>query len=104
MKNLFLRRILPVALCILMVLPVLALNIFAANMSATGTPGDVSIIGTELQNWAPMGQGYHSSVWNNDRHSKYLNNGTFNHSYQWWEPSKRCWCRPNKAVFRLYIQ
>ena len=95
MKNIFLRRILPIALCILMVLPVLAMNIFAANESSTGTPGDISIIGTELQNWAPMGQGYHSSTWNNDRHSKYLNNGTYSHSYQWWEPSAPE--RPNGA-------
>ena len=95
MKKIFLRRILPVALCILMVLPVLAMNAFAANMSSTGIPGDKSIVGTVRQNWASMGQGYHTSVWNNDRHSKYLNNGTYNHSYQWWEPSAPE--RPNGA-------
>lgn len=87
MKKVFLRRILPVVMCVLMVLPAFASSIFAANLSATGIPGDKSIIGTERANWAPNGQGYHTSVWNNDRHSKYLNNGTLNHSYQWWEPT-----------------
>ena len=88
MKNIFLKRILPIALCLLMVVPMLVMNIFAANNpSISGAPGDKSIIGTERKNWAPNGQGYHSSVWNNDRHSKYLNNGTYNHSYQWWEPT-----------------
>ena len=95
MKKLFLRRILPIALCLLMVLPVLSLNVFAANESLNGIPGDKSIVGTERQNWATAGQGYHSSVWNNDRHSKYLNNGTYNHSYQWWEPTDPA--RPNGA-------
>ena len=86
-KKLFLKRILPIALCLLMVLPAFAMNIFAANMSLTGIPGDKSIIGTERQNWAPNGQGYHTSAWNYDRHSKYLNNGTYAHSYQYWQPS-----------------
>ena len=76
-----------------MAVPAFVLNAFAANESLVGTPGDQSIIGSERQNWAPNGSGYHSSVWNNDRHSKYLNNGTLNHSYQWWEPTDPA--RPN---------
>ena len=96
MKKIFLRRILPLALCLLMVLPMFAFNTLAANNpSLNGAPGDKSIVGTERANWAPNGQGYHSSVWNNDRHSKYLNNGTYNHSYQWWEPTAPE--RPNGA-------
>ncbi|MBE6673993.1 MAG: discoidin domain-containing protein [Ruminococcaceae bacterium] len=95
MKKVFLKRILPVVMCVLMVVPAFAFNVLAANLSATGIPGDKSIIGTERANWAPNGQGYHTSVWNGDRHSKYLNNGTYNHSYQWWEPSDPK--RPNGA-------
>ncbi|MBO5261548.1 MAG: discoidin domain-containing protein [Clostridia bacterium] len=94
MKKIFLRRILPVALCLLMVVP-MALSAFAVNLSLTGKPGDTSIIGTERQNWAPNGSGYHTSVWNNDRHSKYLNNETYDHSYQYWQPSDPA--RPNGA-------
>ncbi|MBQ7226453.1 MAG: discoidin domain-containing protein [Clostridia bacterium] len=92
MKNLFLKRVLPIVLCLIMVIPAFSVNIFAANESLTGVPGDRSLIGTERQNWAVNGSGYHTSVWNGDRHSKYLNNGTYNHSYQWWEPSD-----PNRA-------
>ena len=95
MKKIFLRRILPLALCLLMLVPTFALIASAANVSATSTPGDKSVVGTERANWAPNGQGYHTSVWNNDRHSKYLNNGTYNHSYQWWEPTAPE--RPNGA-------
>ena len=92
MKKIFLKRILPVALCLLMVIP-MSICAFAANMSLNGIPGDKSIIGTERANWAPNGSGYHTSVWNNDRHSKYLNNGTYSHSYQYWQPSDPA--RPN---------
>lgn len=95
MKKIFLRRILPFALCLLMVVPAFVLSIFAANMSLVGIPGDKSIIGTERANWAPNGQGYHTSAWNYDRHSKYLNNGTYAHSYQYWQPSDPA--RPNGA-------
>ena len=95
MKKIFLKKILPVALCLLMALPTFIMGISAANESLTGTPGDKSIIGTDRQNWAPNGQGYHTSVWNYDRHSKYLNNGTYAHSYQYWQPSDPA--RPNGA-------
>lgn len=95
MKNVFVKRILPIALCVMMLVPMSVLYAFAANESLTGVPGDFSIIGAERANWSPNGQGYHSSVWNNDRHSKYLNNGTYNHSYQWWEPTAPE--RPNGA-------
>ena len=96
MKKLFMRRILPMALCLLMVVPALAFSVLGAvNESLTGIPGDKSIIGTERMNWAPNGQGYHSSAWNNDRHSKYLNNNTYAHSYQYWQPSDPQ--RPNGA-------
>ena len=93
MKKMFLRRFLAMALCMLMVLPMFMFNVGAANNSLTAEPGDKSIIGTERQNWGPNGQGYHTSTWNNDRHSKYLVNGTYNHSYQYWEPSDPA--RPN---------
>ncbi len=95
LKKIFLRKILPVALCLLMVLPTFIMGIAAANESLTGIPGDKSIIGTDRQNWAPNGQGYHTSAWNYDRHSKYLNNGTYAHSYQYWQPSDPA--RPNGA-------
>ncbi len=87
MKRIFLRKILPMALCLLMVVPFFAFSSFAVNMSTTGEPGDKSVIGDEKLNFGPEGQGYHSSVWNLDRHSKYLNNGTYNHSYQFWAPN-----------------
>lgn len=93
MKKIFLKKILPLALCLLMVIPTMAICTFAANLSLTGTPGDKSIMGTERQNWAANGQGYHTSAWNYDRHSKYLNNGTYDHSYQYWQPSDPA--RPN---------
>ncbi len=92
MKKIFLRRILPVVLCALMVIPTFAL-VALANSSLTATPGDRTIVGTERANWAPNGQGYHTSAWNYDRHSKYLNNGTYAHSYQYWQPSDPA--RPN---------
>jgi len=95
MKKIFLRKILPVALCLLMVLPTFIMGVLAANESLTGTPGDKSILGTDRQNWAPNGQGYHTSAWNYDRHSKYLNNGSYDHSYQYWQPSDPA--RPNGA-------
>ena len=95
MKKIFLRKIMPIALCLLMLLPTFIMGISAANESLNGIPGDKSIIGTERMNWAPNGQGYHTSVWNNDRHSKYLNNGTYAHSYQYWQPSDPA--RPNGA-------
>ena len=95
MKRIFLKKILPFALCLLMVVPAFIVSAFAANLSLTGTPGDKSIIGTERLNWAPNGQGYHTSAWNYDRHSKYLNNGTYAHSYQYWQPSDPA--RPNGA-------
>ena len=95
MKKIFLKRILPVALCMLMVFPTLIMGIGAINESLTGTPGDMSIVGSERANWAPNGQGYHTSAWNYDRHSKYLNNGTYAHSYQYWQPSDPA--RPNGA-------
>ena len=87
MKKIFLRKFLPMALCLLMVVPFFAFSSFAVNMSTTGEPGDRSVIGDEKLNWAAEGQGYHSSVWNLDRHSKYLNNGTYDHSYQFWAPN-----------------
>ena len=87
MKKIFLRKILPMALCLLMVIPFFAFSSFAMNMSTIGEPGDRSVVGDEKMNVAPEGQGYHSSVWNLDRHSKYLNNGTYNHSYQFWAPN-----------------
>lgn len=40
-----------------------------------------------LENVAPKGGTYHSSIWNNDRGSKFLNNGANYNSYQYWEPS-----------------
>lgn len=96
MRKIIAKRILPIALCLLMVVPALALGALAAvNESLTGIPGDKSIIGTERQNWASNGQGYHTSAWNYDRHSKYLNNGTYAHSYQYWQPSDPA--RPNGA-------
>lgn len=95
MKKIFLRKIMPIALCLLMLLPTFIMGISAANESLNGIPGDKSIIGTERMNWAPNGQGYHTSVWNNDRHSKYLNNGSYSHSYQYWQPSDPA--RPNGA-------
>ncbi len=96
MKKLFLRRILPMVLCLLMIIPTLAFSVLGAvNESLTGIPGDKSIIGTERKNWAGNGQGYHTSAWNYDRHSKYLNNGTYDHSYQYWQPSDPQ--RPNGA-------
>lgn len=85
MKKIFLRRILPMAMCLLMVLPLFAFNVVAGSLD--GIPGDRSIIGTERQNWAPNGQTYHTSAWNYDSHSKYINNGTYGHSYQFWRPS-----------------
>lgn len=87
MKKIFLRKFLPMVLCLLMVFPAFVFSAFAVNMSTIGDPGDKSVIGDEKANWAAEGQGYHSSVWNLDRHSKYLNNGTYDHSYQFWAPN-----------------
>lgn len=93
MKKMFLRRILSVVLAVLMVLPLFVFNVSADSL--TGTPGDRTIIGSERKNWAPQGQTYHTSAWNYDRHSKYLINGTYLHSYQYWQPSDPA--RPNGA-------
>ncbi len=86
MKNIFVRKILPVVMCLLMVVPMLVMSI-GANPSATGAPGDKSVIGTKRLNWAPNGQTYHSSAWNYDSHSKYVNNGVYGHGYQMWRPT-----------------
>ena len=91
MKKTFSIRILAMLLCLLMVIPTLVLPLSAEEINKKPEPTEDN----PLRNIAPSGQTYHSSVWNNDRHAKYINNGLYTHSYQWWEPSSIH--RPNGA-------
>lgn len=91
MKKTFSIRILAMLLCLLMVIPTLVLPLSAEEINKKPEPTEDN----PLRNIAPNGQTYHSSVWNNDRHAKYINNGLYTHSYQWWEPSSIH--RPNGA-------
>ena len=69
------KKILSLILCVLMLVPC-----FAWQISAEYDPE------APLENVAPKGGTYHSSIWNNDRGSKFLNNGSNYNSYQFWEP------------------
>ncbi|MBQ8840361.1 MAG: hypothetical protein IJ004_03460 [Clostridia bacterium] len=70
------KKALSLILCLLMLVPCFAWQIVAEEGETTG----------ELENVALYGMTYHSSVFNNDRSSKYLNNGFLWNSYQMWEP------------------
>lgn len=69
------KKILSLILCVLMLVPG-----FVFQISADYDPN------AELTNVAPYAGTYHSSVFNNDRSSKYINNGFLWNSYQMWEP------------------
>lgn len=73
------KRILATILCVLMLVPC-----FVSLASAA--KGDVTPWDIESDNVAPKGKTYHSSIWNADSTSRYINNGQNYSSWQMWRP------------------
>lgn len=73
------KRILATILCVLMLVPCFVLL-------ANAVKGDVTPWDIESDNVAPKGKTYHSSIWNADSTSRYINNGQNYSSWQMWRP------------------
>ncbi len=73
------KRILATILCICLLVPCFACLAFAAE-------GDKSPWDVEIVNVAPKGKTYQSSIWNQDSPARYINNGQYYSSWQFWRP------------------
>ncbi len=73
------KRILATILAICLLVPCFACLAFAAE-------GDTSPMGGEIINVAPKGKTYQSSIWNADSPARYINNGQYYSSWQFWRP------------------
>jgi hypothetical protein len=73
------KRILATILCICLLVPCFACLAFAAD-------GDKSPWDVEIVNVAPKGKTYQSSIWNQDSPARYINNGQYYSSWQFWRP------------------
>lgn len=73
------KRILATILCICLLVPCFACLTFAAE-------GETSPMGGEIINVAPKGKTYQSSIWNADSPARYINNGQYYSSWQFWRP------------------
>ena len=74
------KRILATILCICLLVPCFACLAFAADGEST------SPWGGEIINVAPKGKTYQSSIWNADSPARYINNGQYYSSWQFWRP------------------
>lgn len=74
------KRILATILCICLLVPCFACLVFAADGENT------SPWGGEIINVAPKGKTYQSSIWNADSPARYINNGQYYSSWQFWRP------------------
>lgn len=73
------KRILATILSICLLVPCFAFLAFAAE-------GDTSPWDVEITNVAPKGKTYQSSIWNADSPARYINNGQYYSSWQFWRP------------------
>ena len=73
------KRILATILCICLLVPCFACLAFAAD-------DKTSPWGNEIINVAPKGKTYQSSIWNADSPARYINNGQYYSSWQFWRP------------------